>query len=111
MDWRNRITATDQYESLQIRLLKPKGLKTYFPSAGRERVWQLKSQKGRSIRIMSMYLLQHPLEPRLLAPGIAKRTIWRQRFGARARIPAPPWMGRTRFLVLSDVDARAGVLC
>jgi hypothetical protein len=48
---------------------------TLFGSPGRERIWQLNGQKGTSIRTMSICLLQEPLEPMLVAPSIARRTI------------------------------------
>jgi hypothetical protein len=54
---------------------------------------------------MSICLLQEPLEPVLVAPSIARRTIRRQKSGARVRGPTPPGMGVGLLLALGDIGA------
>jgi len=69
------------------------------------------AKRIRSIRARSMCLLQQHLEPRFVAPNIARWTIRRQRFGARAKGLALQWMYVGLLLAAEWRRRRPGVSC
>jgi hypothetical protein len=99
MGWQNRFRATYRScycyrcQSLLVRLPAPLVLVTNFDQPTRKGMAVEGPKKGRSIRVNSMWLLQHLLEQRFVALNIVRRTIRRRRFGALARDPALQRMG------------------